>query len=187
MSDTIDTWRKDHANFSQLLDLLEADLRLFHEQRTPNYELMRDIIYYMTHCPDLFHHPKEDIVFSIVKKIDASATSVVDDLMHQHVILRESGAKLLDNLEGAIAGAMLARTSIEAPGQTYISYFRNHMSKEEGEIFPLALKLLSDMDWCDVDAAVPSVADPLFGESVQTRYLTLHQHIARKTGCACRE
>lgn len=185
MSTSIDTWRKDHANFLQLLSLLEAQIKFFHEDITPNYELMFDIMYYMTHYPDLFHHRKEDIVFEKVKKIDTDASVVVDELMRQHVVLRESGTKLVENLEGVIAGAMLARASVEAPGQTYIAYFRSHMNKEEAEIFPLALKLLSDQDWSAIDAAEPSPVDPLFGESVQERYLTLHQHIAREAGCTC--
>ena len=187
MSDTIENWRKDHANFLQLLNLLEAQIKDFHENVSPDYELMHDIIYYMTHYPDLFHHPKEDIVFGMVKNIDAAAAAVVDELMQQHVVLRESGAKLLENLAGVTAGAMLARTSIEAPGQTYIAYFRDHMSMEERTIFPLALKTLSDEDWRAADAAIPPPMDPLFGGSVEKRYQALHQHIARDAGCACGE
>ncbi len=187
MSDTIDTWRKDHVNFSRLLDLLETQIKLFHEGQTPNYELMRDIIYYMTHYPDLFHHPKEDLVFEKVKKTDAGARAVVNELMGQHVVLRESGAKLLENLEAVMAGAMLARVSVEAPGQTYIEYFRHHMHQEESEIFPLAAKLLSEADWNAVNTAAPSAVDPLFGQSVHERYLTLHRYIALEAGCACGE
>ena len=185
MSTHIDTWREDHVHFSRLLNLLEAQIGFFHEDLTPNYELMLDITYYMTHYPDLFHHPKEDIVFEQVKKLDPAASTVVDELMRQHVVLRESGAKLVESLEGVIAGTMLARASVEAPGQTYIAYFRSHMLKEEAKIFPLALQLLSDQDLSADDAAEPSPADPLFGESVQQRYRSLHQHIAREVGCSC--
>lgn len=185
MSDTIDTWRRDHANFSRLLDVLEAQIGLFHQGRTPNYALMRDIIYYMTHYPDLFHHPKEDLVYEKIKDIDGGARAVVEELMRQHVVLRQSGGRLLENLEAVTAGAMLARASVEAPGYTYISFFRDHMHKEESEIFPLAVKFLSDADWGAVDTAVPFPRDPLFGESVQQRYLALHQHIAGEAGCGC--
>lgn len=187
MSDTIDTWRKDHVNFARLLGLLEVQIKLFHEGQTPKYELMRDIIYYMTHYPDRFHHPKEDLVFEKVKKIDASARIVVNELMGQHVVLRESGAKLLENLEAVIAGAMLARVSVEAPGQTYIAYFRHHMHKEESEIFPLAAKLLSDEDWSAVNTTAPFPMDPLFGQSVHERYLALHRQIVGEAGCTCGE
>lgn len=187
MSDIIDLWRQDHVNFARLLDLLEAQIGLFHEGRTPNYELMRDVIYYMTHYPDLFHHPKEDLVYDKIGRIDAGARPAVDELMRQHGVLRESGAKLLENLDAVIAGAMLARTSVEAPGQTYIAYFRRHMRREESEIFPLAAKLLSDEDWSVIDAAAPLPMDPLFGESVHQRYRALHRHIAGEAGCACGE
>lgn len=185
MSTRIEIWHQDHANFSRLLTLLEAQIRLFHEDAAPNYELMLDVMYYMTHYPDLFHHPKEDVVFEKVKKLDRGAHRIVDELLRQHVVLRESGAKLLQNLDGVVADAMLAKTSIEAPGQTYIAYFRSHMEKEESEIFPLASKLLSDEDWRALDAAEPLPTDPLFGETVQKRYQSLHQHIARELGCGC--
>lgn len=141
----------------------------------------------MTHYPDLFHHPKEDLVFEKVKKIDASARFVVNELMGQHVVLRESGAKLLENLEAVMAGAMLARVSVEAPGQTYIAYFRQHMHQEESQIFPLAAKRLSDADWSAVNAAAAFAVDPLFGQSVHERYLALHRYMALEAGCACGE
>ncbi len=187
MSDIIDTWRKDHVNFSRLLALLEVQIKLFHEDQTPDYTLMQDIIYYMTHYPDIFHHPKEDLVFDKVKEIDSAAQPVVDELMEQHRVLRESGMKLYGNLEAVIAGAMLSRASVEEPGETYIAYFRSHMKKEESEIFPLAAKLLSDQDWRDVDAAIPPPIDPLFGQTVNERYLALHRQIVDEAGCGCGE
>ena len=60
MPDTLAQWHTEHVNFAQLLDLLEAELDLFHGGDTPNYELMLDIMFYMTHYPDVLHHPRED-------------------------------------------------------------------------------------------------------------------------------
>ncbi|MBK6631399.1 MAG: hemerythrin domain-containing protein [Betaproteobacteria bacterium] len=104
MTHIIDNWRQDHANFSQLLDLLEAQVKRFLEAQTPNYDLMSDILYYMTHYPDIFHHPKEDLVSARAKELDASAGVVVDELMRQHVVLRESGEKLFELIQGILAG-----------------------------------------------------------------------------------
>lgn len=47
MPTRIEIWHKDHANFSRLLTLLEAQIKLFHEDAAPNYELMLDIMYYI--------------------------------------------------------------------------------------------------------------------------------------------
>ena len=53
MSDSIALWRAEHANFATLLDLLEGELDLFHKGGSPNYDLMLDIMFYMTHYPDV--------------------------------------------------------------------------------------------------------------------------------------
>jgi len=54
-------WKAEHVDFLQLLDLLELQIGPFHEGATPNYDLMLDIVYYLTHFADKFHHPREDV------------------------------------------------------------------------------------------------------------------------------
>jgi hemerythrin-like domain-containing protein len=63
MTDTIAVWRAEHLNFAKLLDILEEQLQRFHTGDEPNYELMLDIMFYMTHYSDLLHHPREDLAF----------------------------------------------------------------------------------------------------------------------------
>lgn len=185
MSNTIDTWRRDHANFSRLLNLLERQVQLFLEAEAPNYDLMLDILYYMTHYPDLFHHPKEDLVTARARELEPGVGGAVDELMRQHVVLRESGAELLEQLQGIMDGVMLKRESVAAPATTYIAYFRSHMEKEEAEIFPLVQALLSEEDWAVIDKVAPSREDPLFGSgSIEQRYAGLHQQIVREANTA---
>ena len=185
MSDHIASWRLDHINFSKLLDLLEAQINLFHRAGHPNYELMMDVMYYMTHYPDQFHHPKEDVAFKKVMEEDNAAEPVVKDLMRQHQIIAESGKRLFDQLDAVVAGAMMTRESVESPGRTYISYMRSHMKQEETQLFPVASRVLRNEDWIAVDAAIKSQEDPLFGGTVQKRYEALHQQIATEAECGC--
>ncbi|HEX2530712.1 MAG TPA: hemerythrin domain-containing protein [Burkholderiaceae bacterium] len=181
----VDTWKRDHVNFSQLLDLLEAQIGLFHEDQTPNYELMLDILYYMTHYPDIFHHPKEDLTAARARDLDAGAATAVHELMRQHAVLRESGAKLLKQLQGIVDGAMLKRESAEQAARAYIAYFRSHMRQEELKIFPLAQKLLSKRDWAAIEKAAPFREDPLFGEgALEKRYERLHRQIVQEAELA---
>ena len=38
-----------------------------------DYQLMKDIMHYMRHYPDLFHHPREDVLFGeLVRNDDTS-------------------------------------------------------------------------------------------------------------------
>jgi hemerythrin-like domain-containing protein len=185
MSNIIDTWRKDHTNFSRLLDLLEAQIDLYLEGQSPRYDLMLDILYYMIRYPDIFHHPKEDLVSLRAKELDPRAGVGVDELVLQHVVLRESGAKLLEQLQGIVDGMMLKRESVKEPAGTYIAYFRAHMRKEESEIFPLLRTLLSAADWVAIEKAAPFEEDPLFGDgSLEKRYESLHRQIVREVESA---
>jgi hemerythrin-like domain-containing protein len=181
MPNIIDAWKKDHCNFSQLLDMLEVEVRRHLDDQAPDYELMLDILYYMIHYSDTFHHPKEDLVSERIRELDTNAEEVVNELMRQHVILRESGAQLHGQLEAILEGAMLKRTSIVEPATTYISYFRSHMKKEEAEIFPLAHKLLSAADWAVIEKEAPFKDDPLFGHgALEKEYERLYQQINRE-------
>ena len=186
MADNIARWHAEHGNFARLLDLLEAQLELFHAGEVPDYELMLDVMYYMTHYPDLFHHPKEDLTYARIKEREPGAGRVVDEVMKQHVVLRESGEKLVGRLDSIVDGAgIMARENVEVPGRTYVDYFRSHMQKEETELFPAARTVLRDEDWRAIDAAMRDQDDPLFGSSVAKRYETLHRQIARETACGC--
>lgn len=183
MTTIIETWHQDHQNFSRLLDMLEAEIRLFKEAQAPDYELMLDIMYYMTHYPDVYHHPKEDLVFGKVADMDPQAREAVQNLLEQHVVLKQSGTQLHEELQGIVDGAMRPRDSVEAPAATYIGFFREHMRNEESMILPLARKLMSPADWAAIEAIAPTPSDPLFGsDAIGRRYEQLHRRIVATSG-----
>ena len=41
---------------------------------------MLDVMYYMTHYSDVVHHPKEDLVYAMVKEREKAAAPKVDEL-----------------------------------------------------------------------------------------------------------
>jgi uncharacterized protein YlaN (UPF0358 family) len=49
MHKTLALWRADHLNFAKLLQLVDVQLERFHAGVTPQYELMLETMYYMTH------------------------------------------------------------------------------------------------------------------------------------------
>jgi hypothetical protein len=48
ITNDIDKLQKEHADFAKLLGLLEAQIELFHHGEQSDYDLMLDILYYMT-------------------------------------------------------------------------------------------------------------------------------------------
>ena len=172
-------WHADHVNFGRLLDLLDGQLQLLHDDGSPDYELMLEIMYYMTHYSDVLHHPKEDIVFARIKARDANAGATVDALTAQHAQLRDMGEAIVRVLDDAVNGSITPREHMEATARAYVAGLRAHMRTEESEILPVAARLLSETDWAEIDATIANFDDPLFGSNVQERYAGLREQINR--------
>jgi len=180
MKYTLVLWHADHVNFGRLLNLLEGELAPLHDAGSPDYALMLDIMYYMTHYSDVLHHPKEDLVFARIKAHDERAGPAVDELTSQHAQLREMGAALVHTLDDVVNGSIASRERVEATARAYVSTLRAHMRTEEGEILPRAARVLSERDWADINTAIANVVDPLFGTQLEERYARLREEINRQ-------
>ena len=181
MPDTIALWHADHVNFSKLLALLEDRLGHFDVGATPEYELMLDIMYYMTHYADVLHHPKEDLIFAKLKERGGTAAAKIDQLLEQHVDLKLAGEQLTRDLDDIVNGSIVSREHIEASARAYLTKFRAHMQIEEAEILPLAARLLGHGDWAAIDADIRHIEDPLFGTKTDERYAAIARQIARQS------
>ena len=179
MPATLALWHTEHANFARLLNLLDDQLALFHDAGAPDYELMQEIMFYMTHYSDVLHHPKEDLVFAKIREREGTVGKVVDELAAQHVHLKSAGAHLVSHLDEIINGTITSRAQIEATARDYVDTLRQHMRIEETQILPLAERLLTAQDWNAIHAAIGRVEDPLFGRHPERRYASLQQQIAR--------
>jgi hemerythrin-like domain-containing protein len=181
MAKEIFNLRKEHLNFKKLLDLLDAQLDLLHRGESPDYQLMTDILYYMTQYSDLIHHPREEAIFALLAARDSSAVENVAELTKQHHTLGESGAHFYEKLENIINGEseIMKLEEIEIPGRLYSSILRAHMDQEEHGLFVLAEKLLNDDDWRKVKTETQSKPDPIFGEAIEDRFHLVCDQLAR--------
>lgn len=177
MRQQIRKWKAEHVDFVRLLNILESQIGLFHEGTQPDYQLMLDIVYYLTHFPDRFHHPREDVAFVKLAERDRSARALVHRLLGEHQVIAASGKQLQEQLEGVLAGATLARQSVEITAATYYSYYRQHMLGEETHLFSRLEKVLRVEDWKSVRDAIAAGVDPLFGTKVKERYRDLRRQI----------
>ena len=184
MPDTLALWHAEHVNFSRLLTLLDNQLALFHGGKRPDYELMLNIMFYMTHYSDVLHHPKEDLVFAKIRERDQEIAGMVEKLATQHAFLHKCGQDLVRHLEDIVNDTISSRQAVEEVARAYVSTLRDHMRIEESEILPLADSLLTDRDWKAIHAAVAHIEDPLFGKHPETRYVALHRQIARQASPA---
>ena len=185
MFSQIQTLHKEHSNFAKLLDLLEARASSIQAGEEPDYALMLDVMEYLTHYPDRFHHPREDLAFRRLQRQRPQMRSVVQELERQHEAIVTSGLRLVEQLERATKGMVLPREALAESTRNYVAALRANIHFEETELFPLAAETLQADDWLLIDAAFHFMEDPLFGDTIQERYRALHRQIAQQVGCGC--
>jgi len=69
---------------SKLLDMLQTQVRLVAEDKSPDRELLLEIAQYFTGFPDLSHHPKEDLIFNRLTMLHPEAIETVQALARDH-------------------------------------------------------------------------------------------------------
>lgn len=176
-------WRKEHANFGRLLDALGEALVTGTGDGAPDWELMLDVLHYLTHYPDRFHHPVEDELYAALRHRRPEVGPVVERLRGMHRRIAANGRDLRELVQGATAGAMLPRRLVAGRAWAYISRYRRHMRMEEELLLPLARRDLAAADWGRLSRQRPD--DPLFGRALAREYRALHAAIAAGIGCDC--
>lgn len=177
MSDVIAALNRDHANIAELLELIESEILAIEVGKTPDYALMQDVMRYMEQYSDRFHHPKEDLIFAQLLKHDSDVRADVENLIEEHVSIRLAGQEFARLLRASGVDSVEVRERLGTFGLAYIRALRTHMSKEERKLFPLALDVLTKMEWQLIDEAVDTIDDPLFDEMSVGDYQRLYRLI----------
>jgi len=177
MSHVIAALERDHANITKLLEILESEILAIEVGKTPDYPLMQDIMCYMAQHSDRFHHPKEDLLFAQLLKRDPGVRADVEDLIKEHVVIGLAGQEFAGLLRSSGVDSVAVREQIGTSGFDYIRALREHMIREERELFPLAMEVLTQKEWQVIDAAVNAIDNPLFDEMTADDYQRLYRLI----------
>jgi hemerythrin-like domain-containing protein len=162
MSKVLDIIRDEHRSIYAVLDSLRylAQHNLTSEV-TIDPKVFRAMLHYLETYAERLHHPKEDqYLFAAIRQFGPQAEAVVVGLERDHA----GGERALRDLDHCLARC-------EAAGERRFAAFANavedyardyllHMKKEEEEVFPLALKLLTAADWAVIDSAYDDSHDP---------------------------
>lgn len=169
---------RDHANISKLLELLESEILAIEVGKTPDQLLLQNIMRYMTQYPDRFHHPKEDLVFAQLVKRDPGARADVDVISKQHTSIGQAGQNFDRLLRTSVVDSVNMREGLRVAGLSYIRALYEHMAIEETKLFPLAVGVLTEEDWQNIEEKLDASEDPLFGDTVAEDYERLYDLIA---------
>ena len=175
--------RQEHANMTLLLDMLERQIALLRQGEAADLKTIKGILDYFLTYPDLAHHPKEDLLYHRIKAIDPEAAAAAEALLSSHeqlgILTRRVVRAAVDHM---LRGDKETRVWFISLGQDFINMNRRHQAEEEQHFFPLALRVLSEGDWAEIDAQISSDDDPLFGGSIDSRFQTLRDSVADSHG-----
>jgi hemerythrin-like domain-containing protein len=167
----------DHRRLAQLLRLLEGMLDQFRDGVEPDYELMCELMEYLTDYADQVHHPSEDRLFERLLEQEGPGHAVLGQLMKQHQTLAQLNRRFRESLEGIVHEEVLRRDEVERQGRDLIEQLRAHMQLEEEQAFPLAEACLDEATWDELLAAAPNVTDPVFGQSDPERFRSIYKRL----------
>lgn len=169
LSGVIEILYSEHRYIHTLLDKLEQQALKLKPGKVPDYHLLLESVDYLAHYPDRYHHPREDILFSMLKHDEAMAEHV-DRLRQEHVAVHIQNNRLFAELNAIVDGAPVDRPALLRNLQRYIKHYRQHMSYESREIFPRARGSLRPDQLEKLKEKTRFIDDPLFGDSISHRY-----------------
>ncbi len=169
--------RSDHKNMALMLDLLETESNRLYDGQDGDYELMADVMRYMTVYPDAIHHPKEDRVYAELKAVRPDLSGGFDRIVHDHRELADLGMILRTDVEAVMSGTALRRNIVVADALRYVKRLREHMRWEERDLFIRVEEMIHDGHHSIVKSELHSKTDPVFGPEVEERFGKLFDSI----------
>lgn len=177
MSEALRQLNREHADFSKLLDLLDRELAVFAAGERPDYDLIGAVIDYCLDYPDAVHHPKEDLIYRVLKARDPEVARLVGDLEEEHRKIAGMTRELAEAMHRVLAEELVDRQWVQTLATNFVRLYRQHIVFEEERMFPAAAEALSQDDWADIDARLEHRDDPLFGDVVRDRFNALRANI----------
>ncbi len=177
MTDILDAIHEDHINMTRMLDAIERQLAVFDAGEDPDYDIVRGVVDYCIGYPELYHHPKEDLVFERLRAIDPAAAAEIGDLPGEHQVLAALTRRLRDAVEAVLNDLEVPRGPFDETLRAFLDAYRRHMALEESAFLPAARRALSAAELAEIDTRRDPREDPLFGASGEQRFAALRRDI----------
>ena len=167
--------RQDHRNMIRLLNLLERESHRIEAGQDADFELMQDVMHYMTIYPDAVHHRKEDCVYAELQKTRPELAGSFSRITSDHRSIAKQGLRLRDDIDLIRAGAMVERRKVVRDALAYANTLRNHMQWEELDLFRRIEEMIRRGHTQLQTNDFPDAADPVFGARLELRFARLFE------------
>jgi len=170
---------EDHRNFSIFLGLIEDQLERLQTGRRADLEIVELALAYLERYADQCHHPREDLIYDVLRAKDSGAARGSVKLADEHEAIELATTTTLRTIRGILEGDTLDMVSLEALIEDFVAMYRSHILNENQHLLPLAHERLDDEDWEKIEdrAAQLGMVERAF--KVQERFRALRDYIHR--------
>jgi len=162
--------RQDHKNMALMINLIERESNQIYRGAEPDYELLGDIMHYMTVYPDAVHHPKEDQLYAELRAVRPDLSVGFERITMDHRHIAELSVKLRNDIAAINAGTPIKRNAVVADALRYVNTLRGHMQWEELDLFRRVDEMIKEGHDAFDTANFTHMSDPVFGPEVEQNF-----------------
>jgi hemerythrin-like domain-containing protein len=178
----VQSLREDHARFSRVLSMIGRDARRLIDEPEEVLSLFNEAVDYVVNFQNVYHHPREEIMFAKLAESDPSLRETAMNLKKEHggVGIAGKSIQALLNRAASDLTSKESRKRLSQKLEQFATEMRTHIRQEEELLYSRVWDELQDGDWEEIaDKAPPT--DPL-GESQSKRYPLLARYVAGGSG-----
>lgn len=138
--------KDEHQLILRMLALLERNARLTEEGTFKDYQFYLDGVDFIRNYADRFHHAKEeDVLFeALVQNGMPRENSPVAAMLMEHDHGRAFVKAMEEAAQKALNGEAGQEAAIVVNARGYLELLREHISKEDDILYPLAERILPE-------------------------------------------
>ena len=173
--------KNEHKYTLMLLSVLREQLAEFDIGKTPDYNLMYDIMHYMANFPHKFNHPvKAKLIQAIVNK-DPENNSELETLLAEKQQLVERNLEVINTLKALLKNdTILREEQLKIFCKNYVELLEAHIELESQTLFSRARKLLTDEELRDFEVQLHKDEDHPVANIMEGHYKELAKVMAQR-------
>ena len=175
-----DILKQEHQLILTVLDAAEREARAIAGGAAVDPDRLASFVDFIRNFADHCHHAKEeDLLFvRMGEKGFPLQGGPVAVMLHEHEVGRAHIAAVADNIAAAAAGVATARAVVVERLAGYAALLRQHISKEDNILYPMADQIFSEADQAALAADFERVERDEIGDGVHQRYAALARELA---------
>lgn len=169
---------REHKGLKKLLEFLQVKLHMLEKDLPIKYRLIEDTLDYIENYLNIYHHPKEDIIYNYIIEHGLDTKEYFAKTVKEHIQIGYIVEPLNATLRSILLDIITPKEVTIEQLSNFIQAQQAHLQYEESLIFPLAEAILDEKDWAIIEQSVPvQINDPLFGENVRAEYEDLYHRL----------